>query len=198
MPPTPGRLTTPRPWAPLTDREWTCLAPYVARAASRPGPKVEDLRARMDAIFRMAATRDPWRMLPAEYGRPDTVARFFRRLTHEELWQRLLDALATGAVPAHLKAIEHWICRACQRAGRLLGLRFIGLARRLGFLSALRGPPHLVPDPDLTETIRSFPLRLAFEPEMQEKGRNLVLQALSRLHRRCGGVRRIPRALAPA
>lgn len=195
---TPGHLTTPRPWAPLTDHEWTCLSPYVARAAARPGPKVEGLRARMDAIFRIATSRDPWRALPPEYGRPDTVSRFFRRLTHDGLWQRLLAGLATGAVPAHLRALEHWICRACQRAGRILGLRFIALVRRLGFLSALKGPPHLVADPDLSETIRRFPLRLAFIPAMQEGRRNLVLRALSRLHRRCGGVRRIPRALAPA
>jgi hypothetical protein len=55
-----------------------------------------------------------------------------------------------------------------------------------------------VADPALSETIRRFPLKLAFLPAMQEGGRNLVLRALSRLHRRCGGVRRIPRALAPA
>jgi hypothetical protein len=153
----------------------------------------------MNAIFRIATTRDPWRTLPPEYGRPDTAARFFRRVTQAGLWQRLLEALATGAVPKHLAALEHWICRACQRAGRILGLRFIVLVRRLGFLTALRGPEHMVANPDLSETIRTFPLRLCFKPEFQPKrGRNIVLRALMTLHTLCGGRRRIPRALAPA
>jgi hypothetical protein len=35
----------------------------------------------MDAIFHLASTPGhPWRDLPAHYGKPDTVARFFRRL----------------------------------------------------------------------------------------------------------------------
>ncbi|MBW6397456.1 transposase [Roseomonas sp. HJA6] len=196
MPPA-THLTTPRPWSPLSDAEWTCLEPYLTRAASRPGPRIADLRARMDAIFRIAATNDPWRLLPAEYGRPDTISRFFRRLTHEGLWQRLLAALAERSIPDHLRALEHWICRACRRATRILGLRFIVLIRRLGFLSALKGPPHMVPNPDLSETIRRFPLELAFRPDMQKRGRNLAIRALMALHRMCGGVKRIPRRLAP-
>jgi transposase len=195
---TPGHLTTPRPWSPLSDHEWTCLAPYLTRHLVGRGGRTRDLRARMDAIFRVAASNDPWRALPPEYGRADTAARFFRRLSREGLWQRLLEALATRAIPDHLRALEHWICRACRRATRILGLGFIVLIRRLGFLSALRGPPHMVPNPDLTETIRSFPLRLCFEPEFQTKRGNIVIRALITLHRLCGGRKHIPRRFAPA
>jgi hypothetical protein len=42
--------------------------------------------------------------------------------------------------------------RAFRRATRIIGgMKALLLARRLGFLSALRGPPPLMPDPDLSE-----------------------------------------------
>jgi transposase len=151
----------------------------------------------MDAIFRIAATNDPWRSLPADCGRPDTVSRCFRRLTQEGLWQRLLTALAASPAGGALRTLEHWICRACRRATRILGLRFIVLIRRLGFLSALKGPSHMVPNPDLSRAVRRFPLEIALRPDAQRGGRNLAIRALMALHRLCGGVKRIPRRLAP-
>jgi transposase len=50
-------------------------------------------RARLDAIFHAAVTGDPWRLLPERFGKPFTVARHFRRLSHAGLWQRLMYAL---------------------------------------------------------------------------------------------------------
>src|SRR3712207_3489939 len=68
---------------------------------------------------------------------------------------RLLEALADDHRPgiAVLRRLESWICRAYRRAWRLLGVQGMGLARRLGFLSALRGPSWLLPDPDLSELV---------------------------------------------
>ncbi|MDB5377964.1 MAG: family transposase [Rubritepida sp.] len=81
------------PHNPLSDAEWQALLPHVLRAArGRPC----DHRARFDAIFRVAATDGPWSDLPEPYGKPDTISRYFRRLTHEGLWERLLLALAAA------------------------------------------------------------------------------------------------------
>ncbi|MFC7539072.1 transposase [Siccirubricoccus deserti] len=78
----------------MSDTEWLALMPYVERR-SGPGRPLRELRTRMDGIFHLAAaTTAPWHSLPAEFGRPDTVHRYFRRLTHAGLWQRLLHALA--------------------------------------------------------------------------------------------------------
>ncbi|WP_256476410.1 transposase, partial [Siccirubricoccus soli] len=67
------------------------LAPYVLRR-SGPGRPIPELRQRMDAIFHLACSAEPWRALPPAFGKPDTVSRCFRRLTHAGLWQRLLRA----------------------------------------------------------------------------------------------------------
>ena len=90
-----SRLTPPRPWTPLSDEAWAALLPYVLPRAPQ-GRRIADLRARMDALFHLAPTpNDPWRTLPPEYGNPQTVARFFRRLTHAGLWHRLLRPCTT-------------------------------------------------------------------------------------------------------
>ncbi|HYI83482.1 MAG TPA: transposase, partial [Acetobacteraceae bacterium] len=130
------------------------------RPAGRP---VRDPRCRLDAIFWLAAnTRPgrappPWAALPERFGKPDTVSRQFRRWAHAGLWTKLLQALADEHVPgiAVLRRLESWICRAYRRAWRLLGVGGMALARRLGFLSALRGPSWLLPDPDLSEQVFS-------------------------------------------
>ncbi len=94
QPGSPHALTPPRPYTPLSDDAWLALLPYVFPRAPQ-GRRVSDLRRRMDGIFHLASTPGaPWRDLPAAYGKPDTVARFFRRLTHAGLWPRLLRASA--------------------------------------------------------------------------------------------------------
>jgi transposase len=143
----------------MSDTEWLALLPYVYRR-SGPGRPLRELRTRMDGIFRLSTSHDPWHTLPAEFGKPDTVARYFRRLTHAGLWQRLLTALAETPETHPLRALEAWICRACRRAYRILGLAILVLARRLDFLSALRGPPWLLPNPDLSESLARLPIPL--------------------------------------
>ncbi|MFC7554057.1 hypothetical protein ACFQU7_20405 [Pseudoroseomonas wenyumeiae] len=43
---------------------------------------------------------------PARYGKADTVSRYFRRLTHAGLWQKLLHALAEAAPNHPLRQLE--------------------------------------------------------------------------------------------
>ncbi|MBI0534708.1 transposase [Roseomonas sp. KE2513] len=153
-----SRLTPPHPHTPLSDDAWLALAPYVLPRAPQ-GRRIPDLRHRMNALFHLASTSgDPWKSLPPEYGNPQTVARFFRRLTHAGLWHRLLEALAKAPANHPLRAIEHAICRATRRAARLGGMPLLLLIRRLGLRSALNGPPWLLPDPLLSETLARLPL----------------------------------------
>ena len=181
------RYSPERTWEPLSDTEWAVLAPFAFRAAEagmetrrkaaieaaqhpdappfrdrRPaGRPIRDPRARLDAIFWLAAhtlpgrAPPPWAALPERFGKPDTVSRQFRRWARQGLWTRLLEALADPLRPGItiLRRLESWICRAYRRAWRLVGVQGMALARRLGFLSALRGPSWLLPDPDLSEQI---------------------------------------------
>ncbi|WP_202910733.1 transposase [Teichococcus vastitatis] len=182
-----SRLTTPTPWTPLSDTAWAALHPFLPALAPQ-GRRTADLRARMDAIFHLAHLRGAaWRDLPEHHGRPDTVSRFFRRLTHGGVWHRLLRALAK-LPPGHpLRAIEYSICRACRRAARLGGMPLLILIRRLGLRSALAAPPWLLPDPLLSETLHRWPLgpRPAAD----------ALRSLARLLRDAAGRARIPRSV---
>lgn len=191
----PHRYTPRRPWQRLSDAEWLALMPYVLRR-SGPGRPIRELRQRLDGVFHVACTPDPWRCLPEEFGKADTVSRWFRRLTHAGLWDRLLAELAQ-ADPAHpLRALESWICLACRRAVRLLGLHFIVRIRRLGLRSALPGPPWMLPDPDLSERLLEVPIHLPERPDRAAFRRcHAHVRTLVRCLTVSIGRRSIPRAL---
>jgi transposase len=181
------------PHNPLSDAEWQALLPHILRRfRGRPC----DHRARFDAIFRVAATDGPWRDLPEPYGKPDTVSRYFRRLTHEGLWEHLLLALASAPEGHPLRNLLAPICRAARRAIRLRGLRIIFLARRLDLKRALPAPPWMCPDPDLSEKL--FALQSARLEAVVQGERNRAISWL-RAMRKCltvaAGRKYIPRAL---
>ncbi|MCG7359532.1 transposase, partial [Roseomonas mucosa] len=164
----------------------------------RGRPVAEGPRARMDAIFAHALTPLPWSALPAQHGRTDTIARFFRRLTHAGVWGRLLTVLATLPAQHPLQSLRHRICRAARRAYRILGMGLILLARRLNLRSALPGPPWLLPDPDLSETLRQtkippFPTRYGTLTAYRD-----LLKTLAALHRAAAGCARLPNRLRHA
>ncbi len=137
---------------------------------------------------------------PPRFGKADTVSRHFRRLTHAGLWERLLRALARPDAPPALLALEHWIVSACRRAARLRGLGLVALARRLGFLSALRAPSLFLPEPDLSEIVDRWLRRAA--GDARGRGPDAALLRFFRFCHRLGafaaGRRRIPRRLQPA
>ncbi len=216
----PRRLSTPRPWRPLTDLEWAVLSPFVFRhTAGRP---IQDARLRLDAIFWIAATPNgprqdfvqPWRDfyslpdraarwadLPERFGKPDTVSRQFRRWARAGLWPRLLFAIADPSQPGHqvLRGLESWLCRAYRRAWRILGVPGIFLARRLGLLSALRAPPEMLPDPDLSEDVRM--LSLTYRDAIRQRRLHDIPRGFfsrcAKLFRLAGGRASIPWYFAP-
>ncbi len=75
----------------------------------------------------------------------------------------------------------------------------MGLARRLGFLSALRGPSWLLPDPDLSELV--FAKLRAAILRAREHGSRFLPDGFLRSYRRLLGIaagqRSVPRCLAP-
>ncbi len=200
------RTSPPRPWAPLSDDEWAVLSPFVLRSAG-PGRPLRDPRKALDAVFWLAARPQralpPWRVLPAEFGKPDTAARRFRRWAEAGLWSRLLRALADPEYPgiAVLRRLESWICRTYRRAWRILGVPGVSLARRLGFLSALRAPTMFLPDPDLSEHVQKR-LRPVLErlrgPGLRRSDLPFpdFLSVCAKLLKTAGGRPRVPRHLA--
>ena len=179
----------------LAPLQLTALLPYLLPRAPQ-GRRLAEHRQRMEAIFHIATTGAPWHALPPQYGRPDTVSRYFRRLTHAGLWQKLLHAL-TEAGPNHpLRQLEGPILRACRRAHRILGLPFLVLIRKLNLRRALPGPPWLLPNPLLSETLAGVKIAPSPPGEYGHKTRHArLLASLKRLHRDAAGRRRIPRTV---
>ena len=193
------RFYTPvRRWQPLSDAEWEALLPFVL-VQNRPGRPLRDARLRMDAIFWAAAAACPWRELPPRFGKPDTVRRHFRRLSDAGLWERLLRALARPDRPAALAAVEHWVCCASRRVGCRKDMWIITCARRLGFLSALRAPTHMLPDLDLSERLHRW-IESVLEDAFERRPAAIPAGFLREARRwltLCGGRQRIPRAVLP-
>jgi transposase len=181
---------------PLTTPQFHALLPFIIPHAPA-GRQVADLRTRLDAIFHVAAGTGPWCALPGHYGRPDTVSRWFRRLTHAGLWERLLQAIKDSSPDHPLRQVAPLVFRACRRAARIRGLAFIALVRRLRLLAALPGPPDKVANPALSETIRERRIlpRADALPAATRAEITGLLRGIRRLHRRAAGLARIPRAL---
>ena len=102
-----------------------------------------------------------------------------------------------------LRRLESWICRTYRRAWRLLGIPGVALARRLGFLSALRAPTIYLPDPDLSEWVqkRLHPILEVMRDKGFRAARALMpcpdfLSVSGKLLKTAGGRVRIPRCLA--
>ncbi|WP_368045412.1 transposase [Pseudoroseomonas cervicalis] len=191
----PSSLPPPSPTRQrMTDLEWAALLPYLLHRSPQGRP-LKELRQRMEGIFLIATTHRPWRDLPAEYGKADTVARYFRRLTHAGLWERLLQALADSAPTHPLWGLGQRILRACRRAQRILGLGFNRLIRSLGLRAALPGPPWLLPDPLLSETLAGVPIPAPHTAPWGRRGAlKERLRSLQWLHRAAAGRARISRA----
>ena len=199
------RCSPERLWKPLSDAEWAVLSPFVSRAAEAgaAGRPVRDPRGRLDAVSRLAAHSRPGRAppppaaLPAGFGEPDTASRRFHHWARAGLRTRPLRALVDDRAPgaAVPRRLEGWIRRAFRRAWRVFGVAGTALAGRLSFLSALRGPSWLPPDPDLSERV--------FRCVDEEPSRGLrtvapgFLRAAWRLLTAAGGRRSTPRPLAP-
>jgi transposase len=194
----PVRITPARRWQPLDDAEWDALLPFVL-VRNRTGRPLKDARRRMDAVFWVAASGSAWRTVPPRFGKPDTVSRHFRRLTHPGLWERLLRDLARPDAPPALLAIEHWIVSACRRAARLGGPGLAALAKRLGLFSALKAPTWMLPKPDLSELVARW-LRRAAE-DAREHGLDAAALGFLRFCHRLGcfaaGRKRLGRRFLP-
>lgn len=208
-------LTKPRDWAPMTDLEWEATAPYLwvlgcgmaAPGATRPGRPLPDPRARLDAIFRAVTLKRPdggraaWSDLPAEFGRPDTISRTFRRWAAAGLWARLLAEVACPTAPAALRRLTYFVCCAFRRAVRVIGpARAVAMARALKLHSALPAPSTYLPDPDLSEiykpVIEGVLRRIGDDPDWRPPGGTFAL--LQQMHRLAAGRSRLRRIWEPA
>jgi transposase len=195
----PARLLRPVAWRPLTDGEWDVVRPFVVALHGRGRP-VREMQARLDACLHGATMAGPWKELPPEFGKADTVSRQFRRWAEAGLWEVLLHTVVRQGRGAGLGGLLYFLCRAFRRAHRVLGLRGLRLARALGMDSALRAPRDWLPDPDLSEHYHATILRPGSAMLMQwPRAKKLWAIGLwKKLLTHVAGRARIARWMAPA
>jgi transposase len=118
----------------LSDAEWAFFEPFVKAKTGRPG----EYRRTLDGIFWVTRTGAPWRDLPEELGKWNSVYQQFRRWSLAGLWGLLLEALSgSGAAPKTVQMIDSTVIRAHhQAAGAKGGLKAKVLAAPAAVLRA--------------------------------------------------------------
>jgi transposase len=164
----------PRPWAPLSDAEYEALRPILAAPPGRRGRKPENLRRTLDAVFWIAASTRPWRALPPELGKPNSVARALRRWARAGLLSVLLArAVRRDAAPV-LRGLAYWLCRAFRRMAKLVGTLSMRLVRDvLRLVDAWPANPLHLPDRNLSQRAKAELDRLgiALKTQVRHLGR---------------------------
>ena len=150
-----------RPWQPLSDAEWEAVRPYLPDPAR--GGATATRRKTLDAIFWIAASKEPWRSLPSHLGKPDSVAKTLRRWACAGILERLLLAVSNHPLSTdnpHLRGLAWLIARAFRRMARILPVEAVMTARDLRMIDALPAPPFAIPNVRVFEPARAVLQRL--------------------------------------
>ncbi|MBO0942257.1 IS5 family transposase [Acidovorax temperans] len=78
----------------LTDEQWAKMEPHCLGKPSDPGRSGTDNRRFVEAVLWIARTGSPWRDLPPEFGKWNTVFKRFRDWVKADVFQRLFDAVS--------------------------------------------------------------------------------------------------------
>lgn len=77
----------------LSDADFARLAPLIPGRDGTRGRSGDDNRRFLDAVVWIARTGAPWRALPPELGRWNTVFQRFNRWSKAGVWAALFDAV---------------------------------------------------------------------------------------------------------
>ena len=78
----------------MSDEQWEAIAPYCLGKASDPGQTGGDSRLFLEGVLWIARTGSPWRDLPADFGKWNSVFKRFRRWVLAGAFERIFNALS--------------------------------------------------------------------------------------------------------
>ena len=81
----------------LTDAQWASIAPHCLGRECDPGRTGPDPRRFVEAVLWIARTGCPWRDLPEDFGKWNSVFKRFRRWVKVDAFYRMFRALAEDA-----------------------------------------------------------------------------------------------------
>ena len=78
----------------LSDKRWALMAPHCLGKPGDAGPRGMDNRLFVEAVPWSVRTGSPWRDLPEEFGKWNTVFKRFGDRVKTDIWQKLFDAVS--------------------------------------------------------------------------------------------------------
>ena len=79
----------------LTDAQWAKMQPHFRGKVSDPGRTGRDIQLFLKAVLWIARTSSPWRYLPPEFGKGNTVFKRFRDWVKSAVLKRILTRYPT-------------------------------------------------------------------------------------------------------
>jgi transposase len=104
----------------LTDAQWQRIEQLVPGKKGDKGRHGEDNRRFVDAVLWLARAGAPWRDLPDELGKWNSVFQRFRRWAKKGDWERIFNALIENP-DFEYRIIDSTIVRAHQHAAGAKG-----------------------------------------------------------------------------
>ena len=104
----------------LTDGQWQRIEPLIPGKKGDKGRHGEDNRLFVDAVLWLVRAGAPWRDLPEEFGKWNSVFKRFRRWDKKGVWKRLFTELGENPDLEYL-IIDSTIVRAHQHAAGVKG-----------------------------------------------------------------------------
>ena len=78
----------------LTERQWSLIEPHCLGKKGDPGRSGNDNRMFVEGVLWIARTGSPWRDLPPEFGKWNTVFKRYRDWVEADVFQRIFEALS--------------------------------------------------------------------------------------------------------
>lgn len=98
----------------LTNKQWEQIEPLLPGRACDPGRTGDDNRKTLEGILWIVRTGAPWRDLPPDFGKWNTVYQRFRRWSKRGVFERLftvthgdLDIRSVQVDGSHIKVHQH-------------------------------------------------------------------------------------------
>jgi transposase len=104
----------------ITDSVWEKVAPLLSGKVSDRGVTARDNRLFLEAVLWRVRTGSPWRDLPDEFGRWNSVFQRFRRWVRAGLFERIFERLS-GEPDFEYALIDGTIVTAHQKASGAKG-----------------------------------------------------------------------------
>ncbi len=104
----------------ISDELWKKIAPLLPGKAGDPGATGRDNRRFMEAILWRVRTGAPWRDLPGEFGKWNTVFKRFRRWAEAGIFESLFNGMK-GEPDLEYVLIDGTIVQAHQKASGAKG-----------------------------------------------------------------------------